>query len=339
MKEAAFYENIKDDGVKCQLCPRSCVISPGKIGFCGVRKNVSGRLYALTYGMVSSVAVDPIEKKPLYHFYPGMSTLSVGTFGCNMRCLHCQNWDISHQIATEDGTGMENMDPERLINLAKSKNCRIIVWTYNEPGIWYEYILEAAELAKKEGLLTVMVTAGLINPSPLRNLLKFMDAYRLDIKGFSDEFYQRLVGMPVLDQILENGQVAYDAGVHVEIITNVIPNWNDTDAHFKGLSQWIVENMSTSVPWHLTAYHPDHKLSEPPTPLKTLEKAMDIGYSNGLEHIYIGNVPGHTAQNTICPNCGKTLIERIGFTVSENHILNGRCNACNQKIGSYREPE
>ncbi len=331
------YEIIKENVVKCNLCPRECVINNGKIGFCGVRKNIKGRLYALTYGMVSSLAVDPIEKKPLYHFYPGISTLSVGTFGCNLRCLHCQNWEISHRTATEDGTGMQNINPDRLVNIAKKENCKALVWTYNEPSIWFEYILEAAEVAKREGLLTVLVTAGMINPEPLKKLLKYIDAYRLDIKGFSDDFYTRLIGEPILQTVLNNALIAYDRGVHIEIITNVIPNWNDSDKEFKDLSQWIVNELSPDTPWHLTAYHPDNKLKEPPTTIETLEHARSIGINNGLKYVYIGNVHGHVGQNTICPECSKTLINREGFGVKENHIVNGQCGYCGYEIVAYRD--
>ena len=337
MKEAMVYETVNENVVKCNLCPRACMISNEKIGFCGVRKNVNGHLYALTYGMVSSIAIDPIEKKPLYHFYPGISTLSVGTFGCNMRCLHCQNWEISHRAATEDGDGMQNINPAKLINLANENNCKAIVWTYNEPSIWFEYILEVAELAQKEGLLTVLVTAGMINPAPLKKLLKYIDAYRLDVKGFSDVFYTRLTGEPVLQNILDSALIAFDSGVHIEIITNIIPNWNDTDKQFKELSRWIVDELSSEIPWHLTAYHPDNKLSEPPTTIETLEHARSIGIENGLKYVYIGNVHGHTGQNTICPECSKTLINRKGFGVKENHITNNQCSYCGHKIMVYRD--
>lgn len=339
MKEAMIYESIGHEMVHCHLCPHNCVIPEGKTGYCGVRKNIKGTLYALTYEMVTSIAIDPIEKKPLYHFYPGTPTMSVGTFGCNMRCKHCQNWEISHHMATEDGNGMYRLSPEALIRLTKDRGCGALAWTYNEPSIWFEYILDSAKLARKEGILTVMVTSGMINPPALKALLKYIDAYRLDVKGFTEEFYKNLTGSPVLKNVLENGLIAYNAGAHIEIITNVIPNWNDTDEQFDGLAKWIIQNMNADIPWHLTAYHPDNKLTEPPTPVKTLERGREIGYKNGLRYVYIGNIPGHSGQNTVCPGCSAILIDRIGFGVGENHIIHGCCEFCGYNINSYHGPD
>jgi pyruvate formate lyase activating enzyme len=339
MREALLYEQIGHQMVHCHLCPHECVIPENRTGYCGVRKNVGGRLFALTYGRVASAAVDPIEKKPLYHFYPGSPILSVGTFGCNMRCKHCQNWEISHHAADESGSGLREIAPEALVALAEKHGCPAIAWTYNEPSIWFEYILEAAAAARKAGLLTVMVTAGMINPPGLRALLKHTDAYRLDIKGFTDQFYERLTGSPVLRHVLENGIIAFKEGVHVEVVTNVIPNWNDTDEQFHGLARWIVENLSPSTPWHVTAYHPDNKVTEPPTPVATLERARGIGLAEGLEHVYVGNVPGHDAQNTVCRGCGRVLVDRTGFDIGENHIFGGKCAFCGRGVGSYRGPD
>ncbi len=336
MKEAMYYEPSEHGMVLCNLCPRNCVIPEGLTGFCGVRKNISGKLYALTYEMVTSIAIDPIEKKPLYHFYPGTRTMSIGTFGCNMRCKHCQNWDISHQTATESSNGMSRLQPKELIRLTKEKGCGALAWTYNEPSIWFEYLLETAKLAKKEGILTVMVTSGMINQPPLKELIGHIDAYRLDIKGFTEKFYKDLTGKAILNNVLENALLAYRAGSHLEIITNVIPNWNDSDEHFDGLSKWIVKNLSKETPWHLTAYYPNNKLTEPPTPTSTLERGMEIGLENGLEYIYIGNIPGHTGQNTVCPKCKSMLVNRIGFGVTENHIVKGRCDSCGHEIKSYK---
>ena len=339
MKEAMMYESIGHEMAHCHLCPHNCVIPEGKTGHCGVRKNIQGTLYALTYNSVTSMAIDPIEKKPLYHFYPGTPTLSIGTFGCNMRCKHCQNWEISHHQATENGNGMHDLNPEALIQLTKDKGCGALAWTYNEPSIWFEYILDSAKLARKEGILTVMVTSGMINPPALKALLNYIDAYRLDVKGFTEEFYENLTGTPVLKNVLENGLIAHQSGAHVEIITNVIPNWNDSDEQFEGLAKWIVNNLNSDIPWHLTAYHPDNKLTEPPTPVKTLERGRKIGHKLGLKYVYIGNIPGNVGQNTVCPGCSKILIDRVGFGVGENHIVNGSCKFCGYKIKEYRGPD
>ncbi len=204
MKEALLYEKLSHKMVHCHLCPHDCVIPEGKTGFCGVRKNNDGKLYALTYSRVTSIAIDPIEKKPLNHFYPGASAMSLGTFGCNMRCKHCQNWEISHHSADEAGNGMRELSPADAVELAQKQNCDILTWTYNEPSIWFEYILESAKLARQAGVYTALITAGMINPPALKALLNYIDAYRLDIKGFTEEFYERLTGTPVLAKVLEN---------------------------------------------------------------------------------------------------------------------------------------
>jgi len=339
MKEALLYEKLAHKMVHCHLCPHDCVIPEGKTGYCGVRKNLEGTLYALTYGKVISIAIDPIEKKPLNHFYPGAPTFSIGTFGCNMRCLHCQNWEISHRGTSEAEDGLSELSPEAAVAMAKQKGCEALAWTYNEPSIWFEYILDTAKLARRKGLKTVMVTSGMINPPALKALLNYIDAYRLDIKGFTEEFYEKLTGSPVLAQVLKNGKIAFDAGAHVEVITNVIPNWNDSDQQFSGLARWMVENLSDQVPWHLTRYYPDYKLTEPPTPVATLERGMRIGRQEGLKYVYIGNVPEHPAQNTHCADCGKMLIERNGFSIGEIHIIKGACEFCGTKIGHYRGPD
>jgi len=339
MKEAMLYEHIGHRMVRCHLCPHNCVIPEGRTGYCGVRKNLGGTLYALTYGKVSSIAIDPIEKKPLYHFYPGTPILSIGTFGCNMRCKHCQNWEISHHDASEDGSGLSELTPEQAVALAQKKGCDAIAWTYNEPSIWFEFILETARLARAAGILTVMVTSGMINPPALKALLNYIDAYRLDVKGFTEAFYERLTGSPVLANVLENGIIAHEAGAHVEVVTNVIPNWNDSDEQLDGLSRWVVENLGEDTPWHVTAYHPYNKVHEPPTPASTLERAARIGRSNGLTYVYIGNIPGHKGQNTLCPSCGELLIDRVGFGIGENHIVGGKCAYCGCAITSYRGPD
>jgi pyruvate formate lyase activating enzyme len=339
MKEAMLYERIGHKMVQCRLCPHNCVIPEGKTGYCGVRKNRDGTLYALTYGRVASAAVDPIEKKPLYHFHPGSPTFSIGTFGCNMRCKHCQNWEISHHGAEENGEGLRELTPAELIEQVKRHRCTALAWTYNEPSIWFEYILETAKLARREGVLTVLVTSGMINPPALKALLTYVDAYRLDIKGFTEAFYERLTGNRVLAHVLENGLIAHEAGAHLEVITNVIPNWNDTNEQFDGLSKWIVTNLGEHTPWHVTAYYPSHKVTEPPTPVSTLERAKRIGMTNGLQYVYIGNISGHPGQNTICPGCGRTLIDRDGFGIGENHIVHGRCAYCGFEITGYRGPD
>ncbi|MDT8421167.1 MAG: AmmeMemoRadiSam system radical SAM enzyme [Desulfuromonadales bacterium] len=336
MKEALYYDKHHDGKVLCQLCPRGCLISEGHEGLCGVRGNRGGVLYALTYGKTVSAAFDPIEKKPLNHFYPGSKTFSLGSVGCNMRCLHCQNWQISHLSASGVNGQLTDLSPQQAVSRAKAEHCRALVWTYNEPSIWIEYVLDSAKLARQAGLQTVLVTSGMINPAPLQDLLQWTDAYRLDIKGFSEDCYQRLTGSRVLKQVLDNAKTAYDSGAHVEIVTNIIPNWNDSDEQLHGLSRWIVGNLSPDVPWHVTRYYPCYKMTEPATPITTLERARQIGMSEGLNYVYVGNVPGHSAEKTRCPDCGRLLIDRSGYQIVVNHIEGGACKFCGCRIGHYR---
>jgi pyruvate formate lyase activating enzyme len=336
MKEALFWEKSSANRVSCQLCPHNCVISEGENGACGVRKNIDGTLYALTYAKVIATAVDPIEKKPLYHFYPGSSAFSLGSLGCNLRCKHCQNWQLSTGIATEKDHRLQDLSPQQAVTSARKHHCQVMAYTYNEPSIWPEYILDTAKLARQQGLFNVLVTSGMINPEALKILLQTTDAYCLDIKGFSEELYRKLTGSAVLSQILANAKMALNSGSHIEIITNLIPGWNDSFSQLDGLSHWIVNNLGPDIPWHVTRYHPGHQLHEPATPVETLNRAREIGLKNGLQHIYVGNVPDHPGQNTLCPGCGKTLIDRTGFSLGANHIQAGRCRYCDHKIGHYQ---
>lgn len=336
MKQARYYETGSGKDVHCLLCPRMCRIGDGKRGFCGVRINHGGILYAATYGKIVSAAIDPIEKKPLNHFYPGSKTFSIGSIGCNMRCIHCQNWQISCPDSYEVDGRLDDLSPAAAVRRALASDCRALVWTYNEPSIWIEYILDSARLAREAGLLTVLVTSGMINPEPLRELLKWTDAYRLDIKGFTEDFYHRLTGARVLAQVLENAVAAYRAGTHIEVVTNIIPNWNDADEELRDLSRWIIDNLSADVPWHVTRYYPSYRLQEPPTPIKTLERAREIGMREGLNYVYIGNVAGHPGEETLCPACGKLLIDRSGYRVDVVRIKSGKCVFCGHEIGHYR---
>lgn len=337
MKEALYWKAETGDKVRCQLCPRACLLAVDQTGFCGVRRNVDGHLLALTFGKVASVAIDPIEKKPLYHFYPGAPTLSLGGVGCNLRCLHCQNSSISHRDAVVDDATLRDLSPGDVVATAREHDCRIIVWTYNEPGIWIEYILETGHLARKAGMQTVLVTAGVLEHEPLRDLLTVVDAYRLDVKGFSGDLYRRLTGADFLVNVLENALIAKEMGCHLEIVTNVIPNWNDDEEQLSGISLWIAENLGPEVPWHVTAYYPAYKLSEPATPVASLDRAREIGVQNGLKHIFVGNVAGHPAQHTHCPACGELLIPRRGYSLGKVRIHGGKCDACGYTLQNYRD--
>lgn len=292
MKQALFFDQLSDRKVRCTLCPWNCLIAPGKVGICGFRKNEQGRLYSLIYNKVSSLAVDPIEKKPLYHFHPGSKVLSAGTFGCNMKCGHCQNWQIS-RVSSELGViSSEEITPERLIEMAKETGSAGIAWTYNEPTIWFEYILESAKLAKQDGLYTVYVTNGYVNPEPLDLIGPYLDAYRVDIKGFNNDLYQKLCKIKDFQPILDSAVRAKKKWkMHVEVVTNVIPTLNDDEKQLKGLAEWIVANLGPETPWHVTRFFPylDYKHLEL-TPIETLEKAKKIGQEAGLKFVHLGNV-------------------------------------------------
>jgi pyruvate formate lyase activating enzyme len=295
LKEAMLYEKLPDGRVHCRLCPWDCKIAKDKCGVCGVRQNIDGKLFSLIYGKVSSVAIDPIEKKPLIRFHPGSKVLSFGTFGCNMKCGHCQNWQISHVKKIDQELRSDYISPERAIELAKESGCEGIAWTYNEPTIWFEYTYDCAKLAKEAGLYTVYVTNGYITEEALDTIGPYLDAYRLDIKGFTNEFYKKLAKINDFKPILEAGIRAKKKWkMHVECITNIIPTLNDDDKQLKDIADWIVKNLGDDTPWHVTRFFPYLKYKHlPATPIETLEKAQKIGFDAGLKFVYIGNVPGY----------------------------------------------
>jgi pyruvate formate lyase activating enzyme len=345
LKEATLYEPLPDGKVHCFLCPWHCRIAKDKGGFCGVRQNIDGKLYSLIYGKVSSLAADPIEKKPLLHFHPGTRVLSLGTYGCNMRCGHCQNWQISHVVMVK---GLEKgktyfierepitelIPPERLVELARENDCQGIAWTYNEPTIWFEYAYEGAVLAKQAGLYTAFVTNGYITPEGLDAIGPYLDAYRVDVKGFTNDFYFKLAKIRDFTPVLEAAERAKKKwDMHVEVITLIIPTMNDDEAQLKGIAEWMVKKLGPETPWHVTRFVPyleyDHL---PPTPVKTLEKAQKIGQEAGLKFVYVGNVPGHPGESTYCPKCGKLLIKRVGYETNVEGVEAGKCGSCGEDL-------
>ncbi len=329
--EAMLYDRRDDGVVQCRVCPRLCVIRPGRRGTCRARENRDGTLYSMVYDRVCSVAADPIEKKPLFHFFPGSLVLSLGTLGCNFTCGHCQNWQIAH---AEAGAGaireLRELPVAKLPVLADHNGCAGVAWTYNEPTIWFEYVLDGARVARENGLYTVMVTNGYITEEALDLLAPHVDAYRVDVKGFSDELYRRLCHVPDLAPVLAAAERALHVhGCHVEIVTNVIPTLNDDDEQLGAIAGWIVERLGPKTPWHLTRFMPYLELSHlPATPVKTLEHAMALGHDAGLEFVYVGNVPGHAGENTVCPNCRRLVARRTGYAVQDLAIRDGRCEMC-----------
>jgi len=331
-KKALFWEERSNGSVQCLLCPRKCLILPGHRGFCRVRINKGGILYTLAYNNPVAVAVDPIEKKPFFHVLPGSKALSIAFSGCNMRCIFCQNWHISQRAPDE--TKNYYLTSKDLIKLAKKYNCPSIVFTYTEPTISYEYMLETAKLAKEEGLFVGMHTCGYINKKPLEELLKYMDFVNVDLKAFSEEFYNKIGYGAHLSPILETLKTIKKAGVHLEITNLIIPTLNDSPHLIKKMCIWIKENLGDDVPLHFTRFYPMFKLKNlPPTPITTLKNAYQIAKKVGLKYVYIGNVPGIKEESTYCSKCGKIIIHRVGYSILENNITKeGRCKFCGEKI-------
>jgi pyruvate formate lyase activating enzyme len=330
LKEALYYNKLDNNNVQCQLCPRRCFIPPGKRGFCRVRENRDGKLYALVFGETVAIHIDPIEKKPLFHFLPSTTAFSIATAGCNLRCKFCQNWEIS-QSSPEEAKSV-HIEPSELVKKIKESGSPTIAYTYTEPTIFFEYMLETAKLAKKEGIRNVMHSCGFINEEPLRELAKYLDAANIDLKGFSDDYYRELTEGS-LEPVLNSLKVLKEEGVHIEITNLILPGYNDSDEMLIKMCLWIKDNLGPDTPVHFSRFFPMYKLlSLNPTPVQTLEKARKIALDCGLKYVYIGNVAGNPAENTYCPKCKKLLIERKGYFIVQNNIENGHCKFCGEKI-------
>ncbi|MBI4721915.1 MAG: AmmeMemoRadiSam system radical SAM enzyme [Candidatus Stahlbacteria bacterium] len=316
--------------IQCHLCPHNCVLSPGERGFCKVRENKKGKLFTMVYGLPCAIHTDPIEKKPLFHFLPGTLVFSFATAGCNLRCKFCQNWEIAQNAPEE--TQNFTLSPEEVVRRAKTSGTPSIAYTYSEPTIFYEYMLETARLAHEAGIKNTMHSAGYINPEPLRELCKYLDAANIDLKGFTDEFYQELTESHLVP-VLQTLKILKSAGVHLEITNLIIPTKNDDPAIIKKMCVWIRDSLGADVPIHFSRFWPMYKLKNlPPTPVETLERARNIAMSVGLKYVYIGNIPGHKAENTYCPKCQGLLIRRFGYKILQNNVLDGKCKACGEKI-------
>ncbi|MCE8426435.1 MAG: AmmeMemoRadiSam system radical SAM enzyme [Candidatus Methanoperedens sp.] len=329
-KVAVLYERLPDKKVKCGICSHRCTISDGNLGVCRTRENRDGTLYTLIYNTVSSEAVDPIEKKPLYHFLPGTRSYSLGSIGCNFKCQHCQNWNIS-QVPLEAAHTRE-ITPEEAIRRAVDSGSRSISWTYNEPAIWHEYTYDSAVLAKKAGLKTIYVTNGYITSEALHRMAPFLDAFRVDIKSFSEDFYRKTCGAR-LGPVLESTKLAKELGMHIETITLLIPTKNDSADEITQIVRWVHDNLGVDTPMHFTRFHPMFKMDDLyPTPSSTLEMAYDIAKKEGMRFVYLGNAPGHKYENTYCPKCNALLIDRRGFSVSAVRVKDGKCLECGERI-------
>ena len=328
--EAQFYEKLPYKKTRCKLCPRECVIDDRERGYCGVRENRGGNYYTLVYSRVCAAHIDPIEKKPLFHFHPGSLAFSIATAGCNVNCKMCQNWEIS-QSRPEQVRSAE-LPPKSLARLAQQNECPSIAYTYSEPIVFYEYMRDVADAGHELGINSVVVTGGFIQQDPLKKLCQGVDAIKVDLKAFSEKYYKEVVNgelKPVLDALVTMRKL----GIWNEIVYLVVPTLNDTDDEFRGLAQWVKANLGVDVPLHFSRFYPQYLLKNlPPTPLETLDRAKTIADAEGLNYVYVGNVPGHPAESTYCPKCHRIVVERVGLTVQAMHLRKGKCEYCQQAI-------
>ncbi len=328
-REVYHYLKIGNN-IQCTTCPNKCIFEPGDRGICRAKVYIKDKLYNIAYGNPAAINVDPIEKKPLYHFYPGSSSFSIATGGCPLRCLNCQNWQLSQ--SNPDELQSYELFPEDVVIEAKKAGSLSIAYTYSEPVAWYEYMYDTAKLAKKESVKNVWVTSGYIEEKPLLKLVEVLDAANVDLKSFSEKIYNDL-NAAKLKPILNTLKILDKYKVWFEITCLLVPTYSDMMDMITDMCKWIVDNIGTGYPVHFSRFHSAHKLMHlPPTPVSTLEKAYNIAKKHGIKHVYIGNVPGNESSNTICPNCKKTLIERTGFYITKNNIKAGKCIYCNTNI-------
>lgn len=334
MHPALLSETMTNSQVRCNICRWRCLISPGNLGVCRMYRNQDGVLFNLNYGLASSLAIDPIEKKPLYHFYPGSQVFSLGSWGCNFHCPGCQNWQIACMDVDSSGRNSQKISPAQAVRAAVQNGCRGIAWTYNEPTIWYEYTLDSMKLARENGLYTVYVTNGYMTLEALDLIGPYLDAWRVDIKAFNAETYRKIAKITHWEGILETAERAKKRwNMHIEIVTNVTPSVNDDDKQLNGIAAWINDKLGNLTPWHVTRFYPQYQATDlPDTPLVTLENALQIGKQNGLKFVYAGNVPGHEGENTRCYQCGKLVIQRIGYNTMVEGLNGSKCKYCGAEL-------
>lgn len=344
--KARLWDKLNDNKVKCHVCGNECTILPGKVGICRTRKNFDGELYTLIYGsLISSGSLDPIEKKPLYNFWPGATAYSIASIGCSFKCQNCQNWSISQANPTDNGKNgyidleeykeqsmsLVEITPEQLVKNVIRSGAKTLAYTYNEPLIWHEWILDTAKLLKKEDIKTILVTNGYSTAEATKELIEVgIDAANVDIKAMSDEFYKKICGVKSVQPVLDTCKRFKEGGIHVEITNLVIPDLNDSEEEFTKLSSWVAQNLGKNTPTHFSAYHPDFKSpSNKRTPFETLNKAYKIAKEEGLHYVYVGNMPHDEGNNTYCPSCSHLLIERHGYSFSRINITDDhKCNNC-----------
>jgi pyruvate formate lyase activating enzyme len=330
MKEAMFYEKLDEKKVRCFLCSHHCTIKEGKRGICHVRKNMDGTLYSLVYGKVISMHIDPIEKKPLFHFLPSSTSFSIATAGCNFRCEHCQNFEISQYPMEHEDIPGQTVTPEDIVEAAARNGCESISYTYTEPTIFFEFAYDCAKLAHRRGIKNVFVSNGYTTPEATRVIAPYLHGNNIDLKG-SDDFYRKICSAR-LEPVKETIRLMKELGVWVEVTTLIIPDLNDSEEDLRDIAGFI-KSVDPNIPWHVTQFYPTYKLMDKPrTPVKTLQKAMEIGLEAGLKYVYEGNVPGEGGENTYCHNCKELLIKRLGFSIVENNIKDGQCVKCGTGI-------
>ncbi|MDD4363409.1 MAG: AmmeMemoRadiSam system radical SAM enzyme [Atribacterota bacterium] len=328
MQKAMFYDVLEGNNVKCMLCSHQCIISPGKRGICHVRENKDGILYSLNYQKLIASQVDPIEKKPLFHFYPGSYSYSIAAFGCNFQCMHCQNWSISQIKDDKDPIVGSKTTPEKVIQNAFKNGCLSISYTYTEPTIFYETAFEISQLANEKGLKNIFITNGYISQKALQKIAPFLDAANVDLKAMNEEFYNNICRAK-LQPVLNSIKLYYNLGIWIEITTLIIPGYNDDPLELKKIAEFIA-GIDPGIPWHVTAFYPTYKLNKLPiTPLSTLDLAYKIGKDQGLQFVYKGNIS--RGENTHCPGCGELLIKRDCFNI-QNILVNNKCPSCGEKI-------
>lgn len=328
--EARYYQKLPDREIRCNLCPRYCQLGDRERGFCGVRENQGGKYYTLVYGQVASLNVDPIEKKPFFHFLPGSEAFSLATAGCNLHCKFCQNWEIS-QMRPEQVKNI-NLPPEALIAACERYRCPAIAYTYTEPVVFFEYMYDCSVLARKKGLKNVVVTAGFINPEPLADLIEVVEAIKVDLKSFNQSFYTEYV-RGELQPVLETIKQIARSKTWLEIVYLVIPSLNDNPQEIREMCRWLKNEIGPDYPLHFSRFHPMYLIKNlPPTPVSTLEALREVALTEGLHYVYVGNVPGHPGENTYCPNCGKLIIERYGYAIRKKELSRNKCRHCGQVI-------
>jgi len=326
LRRALYYQRLSKLRIRCELCPRKCEVGDRERGYCGVRENRGGEYYTVVYGRACTVQVDPIEKKPLFHYLPGSLIYSFSTAGCNLECKNCQNWQISQ--SRPEQVREIRLPPADLVKQARGRGLRLIAGTYAEPVVFYEYLEQVAREGAKQGLRTIAITAGYLNPKPMQRLCRELGAIKIDLKSMRDDFYHKNCSgrlQPVLDAIV----AAKETGVWLEIVYLVIPTMNDSQGEIKDLARWVKAHLGADVPVHFSGFHPTYRLTNlPPTPPETLTRCRDLSLAEGLRYVYVGNLPGHPGESTYCPKCKRVVIDRQVFTIRHNNLHQGKCKFC-----------